>query len=80
MANAIKCDICGKFYVPDEVGNTEMILMKYRRSGTLEEKNYYDICTECAERILHQKGEESKEVTCATCGVSDLNCHEQCKE
>lgn len=79
MANAIKCDLCGKFCTIGEIGYTEMILMNYRKNGTLAEKNCYDICPSCAKRIL-QKGEEPKEVTCATCGVSDLNCHEQCKE
>lgn len=80
MAEARKCDICGKFYVVDDVAHAEMILIKYRKTGTLEEKNYYDVCTECAERILQPKEKQPKGVTCATCGVSDLNCHEQCKE
>lgn len=79
MANAMKCDMCGKFYEIDVVGHNEIILMKYRRNGTLAEKNCYDICAECLKRILRKKGKESKEVTCATCDVPDLNCHEQCK-
>lgn len=79
MANAIKCDLCGKFSLTEDIGYTEMILINYRRNGTFAEKNCYDVCTECAKRIL-QKCEEPKEVTCATCDVPDLNCHEQCKE
>lgn len=79
MANAKKCDLCGKFYATDDAGCTRMSLMKYNSVGILEDSDYYDICTECSKRIL-QKGEEPKEVTCATCGISDLNCHEQCKE
>lgn len=80
MANAIKCDLCGKFCAIEDIGYAEMILMKYRRNGTLAEKNCYDVCKECLGRILQKRGEESKEVTCATCGVSDLNCREQCRE
>lgn len=79
MANAIKCDLCGKFYTTDDAGCTRMSLMKYSSRGTIEKRDYYDICTECSKKIL-QKDEEPKEVTCATCDVPDLNCHEQCKE
>lgn len=80
MAEARKCDICGKFYVINDVGFAEMILIKYSRSGGMEKKDYYDICTECAERIRQPKEKQPKGVTCATCDVSDLNCREQCRE
>lgn len=76
---AIKCDICGKFYTADS-DHTAMIMKVYNKYESLVKGDSFDLCTECTERILRTKEKPSKEVTCATCGVSDLNCHEQCKE
>ena len=79
MAKAKKCDVCGKFYTVDE-DHTAMTLEYIKNNGRLIRRECYDVCAECTERIVQKKGEESKEVPCATCDVPDLNCHEQCKE
>lgn len=80
MASARKCDICGKFYTTDD-NYTVMTLTEYNDNEfKLGKSRYYDICTGCVDRIMHHKDERSKEVNCATCGVLDLNCREQCKE
>ena len=79
MANAKKCDICGKFYTVDS-DHMVMVLEVYDKHESQVESDCFDICTECTERILRMKEKPSKEVTCATCGVLDLNCREQCKE
>lgn len=79
MASARKCDICGKFYTVDS-DHTVMTLEVYSKHGSRVTSDEFDICTECTEKILNMKEPPSKEVTCATCDVLDLNCHEQCKE
>ena len=79
MASARKCDICGKFYTVDS-GHTVMALKVYNKHRSRVKSDEFDICTECTERILRMKEKPEKEVTCATCGVLDLNCREQCKE
>lgn len=79
MAYARRCDVCGKFYTVDS-DHTAMTLEVYNKYGSLVKRDCFDICTECTERILRMKETPSKEMTCATCGVLDLNCREQCKE
>lgn len=79
MANARKCDMCGKFYTTDNE-YAVITLTKYNEDEFQLERSYYDICTECIEWILQPKEKQPKGVTCAICDVPDLNCHEQCKE
>ena len=65
MANAKKCDICGKFYtVPqsngdvlawDENINTNMIRVLRRKSETVSIKHdvmQFDACDECLQDVL----------------------------
>lgn len=76
--DAKKCDICGKFYTTKS--DHTVMMLEHIKNGCMIRREYQDVCAKCTERILQKKDEESKEVTCATCGVSDLNCREQCKE
>lgn len=79
MAKAIKCDLCGRLYAIAD-GYQVMVIEKYNEKDQLLNAKPFDICEECQDRILQRKGKPSKDVTCATCDVPDLNCREQCKD
>ena len=46
MAQAYKCDICGKFY---EGRRTRQIAVGMSPSGCTDHVDRYDICSDCAE-------------------------------
>ena len=51
--NASKCDVCGKFYIPDlkDVGNGgSCFINRYHGDGSREYFTY-DLCIECTKKL-----------------------------
>lgn len=74
------CDICGRIEEGVYVGLFAKIT--YTEGTFIKSTHSMDICPECMKLIkeLRAKQKDKREVTCSTCDIPDVNCHEQCRE
>ena len=74
------CDICGKIETPDKV-RFHTLTHEYGIFMTKKVESFH-ICPKCMNLLKESRSiqKEKSEVRCATCDVSDINCHEQCRE
>lgn len=69
------CDICGKVETPNK---DRFYKLTYMEGSVIKSTHFMDVCPDCMKLIKELKAK--REVTCATCDVPDVNCHEQCRE
>jgi len=63
MSVAVKCDRCGKLFVPPKYREGKRIRLSYEDINDAEEETntYYDLCSECDEKFKKWIKNEEKE-------------------